>query len=108
MNWTPPPPRWDTLAGQMLDAFFAAVHQALPDCAQPLTIFGSAPIQLCLDEDFASADVDIMVLEGGETLRRIAAEAGLGRAGTVRAAFGWLHRGAVESAWSVSGAFTPS
>ncbi|MCX6837475.1 MAG: hypothetical protein NTX35_06645 [Verrucomicrobia bacterium] len=88
MNWTPPPPRWDTLAGQILDAFFAAVHQALPHYDQPLTIFGSAPIQLCLDEDFASADVDIMVLEGGEMLRRIAAEAGLGRASTVRAAFG--------------------
>lgn len=88
MNWTPPPPRWDTLAGKVLDSFFAAVHQAMPDYDQPLTIFGSAPIQLCLDEDFASADVDIMVLEGGEKLRRIAAEAGLGRAGTVRTAFG--------------------
>lgn len=88
MNWTPPPPRWDTLAGKVLDSFFAAVHQAMPDYDQPLTIFGSAPIQLCLDEDFASADVDIMVLEGGEKLRQIAAEAGLGRAGTVRSAFG--------------------
>lgn len=88
MNWTPPPPRWDTLAGKVLDSFFAAVHQAMPDYDQPLTIFASAPIQLCLDEDCASANVDIMVLEGGEMLRRIAAEAGLGRAGTVRAAFG--------------------
>jgi hypothetical protein len=88
MNWMPPPPRWDTLAGKVLDSFFAAVHQAMPDYDQPLTIFGSAPIQLCLDEDFASADVDIMVLEGGEKLRRIAAEAGLGRAGNVRSAFG--------------------
>lgn len=88
MNWMPPPPRWDTLAGRVLDSFFAAVHQAMPDYDQPLTIFGSAPIQLCLDEDFASADVDIMVLEGGEKLRRIAAEAGLGRAGNVRSAFG--------------------
>lgn len=88
MSWTPPPPRWDTLAGKVLDSFFAAVHQAMPTYDQPLTIFGSAPIQLCLDEAFASADVDIMVLEGGEKLRRIAAEAGLGRAGNVRSAFG--------------------
>lgn len=88
MNWMPPPPRWDTLAGKVLDSFFAAVHQAMPDYDQPLTIFGSAPIQLCLDEDFASADVDIMVLEGGEKLRQIAAEAGLGRAGNIRSAFG--------------------
>jgi len=41
----------------VLDSFFAAVHEAMPDYDQPLTIFGSAPIQLCLDEEFASADV---------------------------------------------------
>jgi hypothetical protein len=76
MSWTPPPPRWDTLAGRVLDTFFAAVHARLPEYDQPLTIFGSAPIQLCLDESFASADVDLMVLEGGEELRRIATESG--------------------------------
>ena len=59
MSWTMPPPRWGTLAGRVLDTFFEAVHRALPDYQQPLTIFGSAPIQLCLDESFASADVDI-------------------------------------------------
>lgn len=56
--------------------FFAAVHAHLPEYDQPLTIFGSAPIQLCMDESFASADVDLMVLEGGEALRRIATESG--------------------------------
>ncbi len=76
MSWTPPPPRWDTLAGRVLDTFFAAVHAHLPEYDQPLTIFGSAPIQLCMDESFASADVDLMVLEGGEALRRIATESG--------------------------------
>lgn len=88
MSWTMPPPRWDTLAGRVLDTFFEAVHRALPDFQQPLTIFGSAPIQLCLDESFASADVDIMVLEGVEALRRIAAESGVGGAGTIRANYG--------------------
>lgn len=42
MNWKTPPPRWDTLAGQVLDAFFAAVHETLPDFQQPLTIFGAS------------------------------------------------------------------
>lgn len=88
MNWNQPPPRWDTLAGRVLDTFFASIHKALPDYPHPLTVFGSAPIQLCLDEDFASGDVDVMALEGGEVLRRIAAESGVGRAGTIRASHG--------------------
>jgi len=76
MSWTTPAPRWDTLAGRGLDSFFAAVHERLPEYDGPLTVFGSAPIQLCLDESFASADVDLMVLEGTEELRRIATESG--------------------------------
>lgn len=80
MNWMPPP-RWDTVAGLALDTFFKAVHKELPDYDHPLTIFGSAPIQLCLDEAFVSDDVDIMVLEGGERLREIAEAAGIGRSG---------------------------
>ena len=73
MSWTTPAPRWDTLAGRVLDSFFASVHERLPEYDGPLTVFGSAPIQLCLDESFASADVDLMVLEGTEELRCIAA-----------------------------------
>jgi hypothetical protein len=81
-------PNWDTLAGRVLDSFFAAVHEQLPDYDMPLTLFGSAPIQLCLDEDFTSADVDIMVLEEDATLRRIAHQAGVGRSGSLRSAYG--------------------
>lgn len=81
MSWNVPPPNWDTVAGRALDAFFAVVQEALPGYDKPLTIFGSAPIQLCLDESFTSADVDIMVLEESPRLREIAIAAGLGRAG---------------------------
>ncbi len=88
MNWPTPAPNWDTLAGRVLDTFFAAVRANLPDYDLPLTLFGSAPIQLCLDENFTSADVDIMVIDGGETLRKIAADAGIGRAGTLRPTYG--------------------
>jgi hypothetical protein len=88
MSWVSPPPRRDTLAGHVLDAFFAAVHEALPRYDSPLTIFGSAPIQLCLDEDFASADVDIMVLSESARLREIAKSAGLARSATLRPAYG--------------------
>ena len=88
MNWETPAPHWNTQPGRVLDAFFAAVNEALPNYSQPLTIFGSAPIQLCLDEEFTSADVDIMVLDGGDELRAIAAQAGLGRSGTLRPSYG--------------------
>ncbi len=64
------------------------MHEAAPEYDLPLTIFGSAPIQLCLDEAFTSADVDIMVLDGGERLREIAAQAGVGRGGALRPAYG--------------------
>ena len=67
-----PKPRWDTLAGRVLDDFFAQVANQLPNYRSPLTVLGSTPIQLCLDAEFASADVDVMVFAEVETLRRLA------------------------------------
>jgi len=81
-------PRWDTLAGRVLDAFFAGVQEAMPDYHQPITIFGSAAVQLCLDEDCTSADVDLMVLTESARLRQIAKSLGLGCSGTVRPTYG--------------------
>ena len=43
MTWTIPEPRWDTVAGTLLDAFFRAVRAELPDYEAPVTVFGSAP-----------------------------------------------------------------
>ncbi len=88
MSWATPQPRWDTVAGRLLDSFFSLVSETLPDYAPPLTLFGSAAIQLCLDEHFTSADVDLMAVTGGETLRKIAGRAGLGRSGSVRLRYG--------------------
>jgi hypothetical protein len=42
-----------------------------------ITIFGSAPIQICVDSTLASADVD--VFSDFEFLREIADKAGLGQ-----------------------------
>ena len=75
MSFTMPEPRWDSVAGRVLDDFFARVSAALPTYDSPLTLFGSAPIQLCLDEEFLSADADIMVLSQTAELRAIASEA---------------------------------
>lgn len=88
MSWIVPAPHWDTLAGRILDDFFAALRQEMPDYHEPLTIFGSAAVQLCYDEHFASADVDLMVLSGGEELRDLAARVGVGRSGTSKPVYG--------------------
>ncbi len=88
MNWTTPPPKWDTPAGQVLDAFLAGLRHAAPEYREPLTLFGSAAIQLCLDESFTSADVDVMVVSDDGFLREIAKSLGLGRTGTLRPAYG--------------------
>lgn len=88
MSWNVPPPDWNTPAGQVLDRFFLAVQERFPDHAQPITLFGSAAIQICLDDQFTSADVDLMVVADGERLREIAKASGVGRSGTLRAAYG--------------------
>jgi hypothetical protein len=88
MGWEMPLPNWDTPAGCVLDAFLAGVHEVLPTYVEPVTLFGSAAIQLCLDESFTSADVDVMVMSEGASLRKIAKEKGVGRSGTLRPSYG--------------------
>ncbi len=88
MTWVTPPPKWNTLAGRVLDGLCAGIRNEMPGYAAPVTVFGSAAIQLCYDEHFASADVDLMVLSEGGSLRELAGRLGLGRSGTVRTAYG--------------------
>ena len=88
MSWSTPAPKWDTIAGRVLDAFFDALRESLPAYEHPLTLFGSAPIQLCLDEDFASADIDLMVLAESEKLRQIAGKLETGSCSTIRQTYG--------------------
>ena len=88
MSWTIPPPDWSTPAGRILDQFFEAIQGAFPEFSAPITLFGSAAIQVCLDESFTSADVDLMVASDSVRLRDIAREAGVGRSGTIRPAYG--------------------
>lgn len=88
MNWISPPPNWSCPAGLILDSFFAGIHEELPDFDQPLTLFGSVPIQLCLDDSFTSADADIMVSGNPEGLREVARKLELGGGSTLRPVFG--------------------
>ena len=84
MTWTIPEPRWDTVAGTLLDEFFHALRAELPDYEAPVTVFGSAAIQLCLDDQFASADVDLMVIAETVRLRGIARALDVAKMGAVR------------------------
>lgn len=88
MTWTVPPPNWSGVAGRFLDSFFAGLHEELPAFTEPLTLFGSVPIQLCLDESFASADADIMVSGDPTRLREVARKLEMSGAGTTRPALG--------------------
>jgi len=88
MHWTVPAPNWSCPAGQVLDAFLAGLRAELPDFAEPLTLFGSVPIQLCLDDAFTSADADIMVSGDPTQLRAVARKLELTAGGTLRPAFG--------------------
>ena len=81
MNWPCPPPHWDTVAGRALDVFFRSVKEHVPDFEGQITVFGSAPIQLCLDEEFISADADVMVFSRAEELRMIASRVTQGGSG---------------------------
>lgn len=83
MRWECPAPDWDTLAGREIDRFLAGLSEALPEYDSPLTVFGSAAIQLCLDDRFTSADVDVMVISQSERLRDLAKQLGVGRSGGV-------------------------
>lgn len=88
MSWESPAPVWESPVGRVLDSFFAEIHRVHPDYDTPLTIFGSAPIQLCLDDTFVSADADIMVLSRTEELRTIAGCWQIWGAGKTRPPFG--------------------
>lgn len=88
MNWTVPPPNWSGGAGRFLDSFFAGLHAELPDFNEPLTLFGSVPIQLCLDDAFTSADADIMVSSDPSLLREVARKLEMTGGGTTRPTLG--------------------
>lgn len=60
----------------------------MPDYAEPLTLFGSVPIQLCLDDAFTSADADIMVSGELPKLREVAKKLELTAGRSARPAFG--------------------
>ena len=63
---------WETPAGRLLKRLAAGLP---PDQAHRVTVFGSAPIQLMIDESLLSGDVD--VFSPNEELEELARAAGL-------------------------------
>lgn len=88
MSWETPQPNWKAPAGQIINSFLAKLHQEIPSYSHPLTLFGSAAIQLCLDEEFTSADIDLMAFTDNQVLRDLARAAGVGRSGSLRPDYG--------------------
>ena len=55
-NWWKPAIDWDTPAGRLLRQFVASLPAHRPF---HITVFGSAPLQLTIDRNLLSGDVDI-------------------------------------------------
>jgi len=65
--------RWETPAGKTLRKLIACLPK---NRSWQITVFGSAPLQLSLDPDFLSADIDIF---SRDNLEEIILRAGLGK-----------------------------
>lgn len=75
MLWSPNI-NWDTPAGRTLKRLLAALPANRP---YSITLFGSSPLQLAIEETFNSADVDLFAGEWGEISHEV--EAAVKRAG---------------------------
>lgn len=64
---------WETPAGRVLKLFAASIPD---DRSVRVTVFGSAPIQMMIDQELLSADVDIF--SNTEQLEQLVRSAGLG------------------------------
>ncbi len=72
-NWWPAEVDWTTPAGRLLQKFLAALPD---DRAFHLTVYGSAPLQLTVDRQLLSGDVDLFS-DDDEDLSDLIAAAGL-------------------------------
>lgn len=70
---------WDTPAGKVIDRLAQAIRAKGLVLAEPLVVFGSAPLQLSLDKNFLSADVDIATIRHLEELKALVEELGLAK-----------------------------
>lgn len=73
-------PDWETPAGRALVALAAAIQRKRLVLQHPIAVFGSAPLQICIDPAFLSADVDVFLTSGpDDELKALVEEIGLGK-----------------------------
>ena len=63
----------------MLNRLALAIQTKGIVLAEPLVVFGSAPLQLSIDANFLSADVDIATIKHLDELKALVEEMGLGK-----------------------------
>jgi hypothetical protein len=70
---------WDTQSGRALRQLAIALREkeVVPD--EPITVFGSAPLQLLVDPLILSGDIDITVSQHREQIKAIIDEIGFGK-----------------------------
>lgn len=76
LNWWRGEVDWSTPAGKLLRSFAASLP---PGREYRFTLYGSAPLQLTLDPEFLSADIDLFS-DGDEDISALIAAAGFGSA----------------------------
>ena len=54
-------PDWDTQAGQALRQIAKTLAESGVSQPRPIVVFGSAPLQIFIDPDLLSADIDLFV-----------------------------------------------
>jgi hypothetical protein len=72
-------PDWNTPAGRALTTLSKAIKQKGLVFRRPIIVFGSAPLQICVDSAFLSADVDVSVPGQGDELKELVEEIGLSK-----------------------------
>jgi len=75
-------PDWNTPAGRALAALSKAIQGQGIVLSSPILVFGSAPLQICVDPALLSADVDVAVREQEEVVKKLVEEVGLAKGKT--------------------------
>jgi hypothetical protein len=72
-------PDWNTPAGRALTALSTAILKQGLVLQHPIIVFGSAPLQICVDPGFLSADVDVSLPGQGAALKKLVEEIGMSK-----------------------------